>query len=123
MLFVDDNNRSMLTIPTYTRSGNSKSTLKSNYSTIMITSSKSKKGSSSRKLDQSASPKSILPHLHTKTHYKGATTFSLAYPGSFYCPTTKNVDKAVSMVKSDREKVSQRNLFNAFRNIEGMYFC
>ena len=60
----------------------------------------------------------ILPHLHIKTHYKAATQFTLAYPGSFYCPTTTNLGEAIEKAKSDKEKLSQRNLFNAFKNIE-----
>ena len=60
----------------------------------------------------------ILPHLHIKTHYKTATQFTLAYPGSFYWPTTTNLEAALEKAKSDREKLSQRNLFNAFKNIE-----
>ena len=116
MLFVDDNNRSFSTLGQTNRSFTSKNNLKSHYPSFVLGSKRSKDVLS--KNSSNKSPKSILPHLHVKTHYKGATTFTLAYPGSFYCPTTKNADKAVARAKSDREKVSQRNLFNAFRNIE-----
>ena len=94
------------------------STQKGEYLNIMVTKSHKLKGNSSSRLENKLSPKSILPHLHVKTHFKAATTFTLAYPGSFYWPTTKSIGKAIEKAKSDRDKLSVRNLFNTFKNIE-----
>jgi hypothetical protein len=79
---------------------------------------KSCENNSSGVIKPELTPKSILPHLHNKTHFKAATTFTLAYPGSFYCPSTKSAKKAIDKAGSERYKSSQRFVFNAFKNIE-----
>lgn len=55
-----------------------------------------------------------MPHLHNKTHFKAATTFTLAYPENFYCPNGKNM----ASKSSDRQAAAKRMLFNSFKNME-----
>jgi hypothetical protein len=111
----DDNLRSKLS---KSPMRGSKDRNKNNYSTIVRGNSKKSLNISSFKLESELSPRSILPHLHEKTHFKAATTFTIAYPGSFYCPTTQNVKEAVKQANSIKDRTSRRIMFNVFTDIE-----
>lgn len=117
VLFTFEGSRSKSSLSPINRSQAS-SAQKGEYLNIMISKSRKLKGNSSSRLETKLSPKSILPHLHVKTHFKAATTFTLAYPGSFYCPATTSIGQAIENMKTDKEKLSVRNLFNTFKNIE-----
>jgi hypothetical protein len=111
----DDNLKSTIS---KTPMGRSKDKNKNNCSTIVRGSSKKSLNGSSFKIESELSPRSILPHLHEKTHFKAATTFTLAYPGSFYCPPAQKVKEAVRQVNSDKDRTSRRLMFNVFSDIE-----
>jgi hypothetical protein len=103
------------------RNGNLLSKTKGDYSTFSFRNVQRGQGNCSSRLEEFPTPKSILPHLHEKTHFKTATTFTLNYAGNFYCPTSKNtMDKS----NSDQDKVgvassvSKRRMLNSFKNME-----
>ncbi|CAI2366987.1 unnamed protein product [Moneuplotes crassus] len=83
------------------------------YSSV-ITAKGSKKSSSRQTSHISIKAKNLLPHLHEKTHYKAATTFTLSHPQNFYCPRSNSG-------KNQKEIISQKVLYSAFKNIEGKH--
>lgn len=116
-IFADDNPRSHSISP-MSRLRNI-----SRLNDYSVTSNHTSGGSSH--LSAKLTPKSILPHLHVKTHFKGAATFTLSYPENYYCPSTKSLSGQTSkdrdLNKNDKERSNTRLLFNAFKNIESKY--